>query len=136
MGKVFFYSIWIFYCNHSWITGLQGKGEGISLTPHCHFHPVHRHLDISWAITAESSPLHIASSRTGNSNREPLVSERKSLTTKLRALDIPWIFFWRFPIQNHPKPPITEKRRNKAKYLARNFVRLKFAKKTSIPKSV
>ena len=30
------------------------------LTPHCHFHPLHRHLDISWAITAEGSPLHIA----------------------------------------------------------------------------
>ena len=45
-----------------------GEGEGISLTPHYHFHPLHRHLDISRAITAESSPLHIASSRiqTGN----------------------------------------------------------------------
>ena len=41
-----------------------GKGEGISLTPLYHFHPLHRHLDISWATTAESSPLHIASSRT------------------------------------------------------------------------
>ena len=35
------------------ITGLQGKGEGISLTPHYHFHLLHRHLDISWAITGE-----------------------------------------------------------------------------------
>ena len=54
--------------NHSRITGLKGKGEDISLTPHYHFHPVHRHLDISRAITAESSPLHIGSSqiRTGN----------------------------------------------------------------------
>ena len=41
-----------------------GNGEGISLTPLYHFHPLHRHLDISWATTAESSPLHIASSRT------------------------------------------------------------------------
>ena len=41
-----------------------GEGEGISLTPHYHFHPLHRHLDISRAITAESSPLHIASSQT------------------------------------------------------------------------
>ena len=43
--------------------------EGISLTTHCHFHPLHRHLDISQAITAKSSPpLHKASSRnlTGN----------------------------------------------------------------------
>ena len=68
-GKIsFFFSIWVFFDNHSRITGLQGKGEGISLTPHYHFHQLHRHLDISGMITAESSPLHIGSSwnRTGN----------------------------------------------------------------------
>ena len=54
--------------NHSQITGLEGKGEGISLTPYYHFHPVHRHLDISRAITAESSPLHIGSSQTRTGN--------------------------------------------------------------------
>ena len=64
----FFFSIWVFFHKHSRITGLQGKGEGISLTPHYHFHPLHRHLDISRAITAESSPLHIASSRTRAGN--------------------------------------------------------------------
>ena len=66
--KRVFFSIWVFYHDHSRITGLQGKGEGISLTPNYHFHPPHRHLDISRAIAAESSPLHIASSwtRTGN----------------------------------------------------------------------
>ena len=42
--------------------------EGISITPHYHFHPLHRHLDISRAITAESSPLHIGSSRTRPGN--------------------------------------------------------------------
>ena len=47
---------------------LQGKGQGISLSPHYYFHPLHRHLDISRAITAEGSPLHIASSRTLNWN--------------------------------------------------------------------
>ena len=65
---IFFFSIWVFFHDHSRITGLQGKGEGISLTPHYHFHPLHRHLDISRAITAESSPLHIASSRTRTGN--------------------------------------------------------------------
>ena len=40
-----------------------GEGEGISLPPH-YFHTLHRHLDISRVITAESSPLHIASSST------------------------------------------------------------------------
>ena len=28
--------------------------EGISVTPHYHFHPIDRHLDISRAITAEN----------------------------------------------------------------------------------
>ena len=55
---IFFLSIWFFFYNHSWIAELLGKGEGISLTLHYHIHPLHRHLDISWAITAESSPLH------------------------------------------------------------------------------
>ena len=67
-GSFFFFSIWVFFHDHSRITGLQGKGESISLTPHYHFHPLHRHLDISRAITAESSPLHIASSRTRTGN--------------------------------------------------------------------
>ena len=44
------------------------EGEGISLTPHYHFHPLHRRLDISRAITAGSSPLHIASSRNWTRN--------------------------------------------------------------------
>ena len=60
----FFYYIWVVFHEHSRITGLQGKGEGISLTPHYHFHPLYRHLDISRAITADSSPLHLVSTRT------------------------------------------------------------------------
>ena len=64
----FFFSIRVFFHEHSRITGLQGKGEGISFTPLYHFHPLHRHLDISRAITAESSPLHKASSRTRTGN--------------------------------------------------------------------
>ena len=61
-----FFSIWIFFHEHSRITGLQGEGEGISLTSHCHFRLLHRHLDISRATTAESSPLHIAGRQTRN----------------------------------------------------------------------
>ena len=34
-----------------------GKGEGISLTPHNYFHPFHRHLDISRAITTTVKTL-------------------------------------------------------------------------------
>ena len=64
----FLFSIWVFFHNHSRITGLQGKGERISLTHHYHFHPLHRHLDICRAITVESTHIHIGSSRnrTGN----------------------------------------------------------------------
>ena len=43
------YSVRIRENDHSRITGLQGKGRGISLTPHYTFHLLHRHLDISQA---------------------------------------------------------------------------------------
>ena len=79
--KNYFFSIWVFSHDHSRITGLQGKRKGISLTPHYHFHPLHRHLDISRAITAESSPLHIASSRTRTSNRGNVLNWFKSYLT-------------------------------------------------------
>ena len=58
-----YHNIFFFFHEHSWFTGQQGKGEVISLIPLYHFHLLHRHLD-SQAITAESSPLHIATSRT------------------------------------------------------------------------
>ena len=66
--KTPFFSVWVFFHDHSRITGLQGKEEGISLTLHYHFHPLHRYLHISRAITAESSPLHIGSSQTQTGN--------------------------------------------------------------------
>ena len=44
------------------------KDKGISLTRDYHFHPHHRNLDTSRVITAESLPLHIASSRIRNGN--------------------------------------------------------------------
>ena len=40
----------------------------MSLTPHYHFHLLHRYLGISWEITAENLPLHIASSWTQTRN--------------------------------------------------------------------
>ena len=69
-----FFSIWAFFHNHSRITGLQGKREGNPLVPHYHFHSFHRHLDSSWAIAAESSPLYIGSSRTRNQDSFTKVS--------------------------------------------------------------
>ena len=59
----FFFYLGFIY-GHSPVTGQQIKGKGISLTPLYHFHPLHRHLDISRVITAESSPLNIASNLT------------------------------------------------------------------------
>ena len=53
-----------------------------------------------------------------------------------RNSSISWIFLWRFPIQNLLKPPITEKRRNKAKYLIWNSIGFKFLGKTSMPNLV
>ena len=58
----------------------MGGGGAVSLILIYHFQPLHRHLDISRVINAESSPLHIAGSRT-----QTLVYGRKSQTTKLRA---------------------------------------------------
>ena len=66
--KRFFFSSGFFFHEHSRITELQGKGEGISLSPHYQFHSLHRHLGINRANTAGSSPLHIASSRTRTGN--------------------------------------------------------------------
>ena len=63
--KTGFFSIWIFFHEYSRLIGQQWNGEAISLSSLYHFHPLHRHLDISRTITAESSPLHITSSRTG-----------------------------------------------------------------------
>ena len=59
-----FFFYWIFFDEHSRITGQQGKGKAISLIPLYHFHPLSRDLDISQVINAESSPLHIASGQT------------------------------------------------------------------------
>ena len=42
----------------------RGKGRLYLFILLYHFYPLHRHLDISRAITAESSHLHIASRRT------------------------------------------------------------------------
>ena len=69
-SKVFLniFLMWVFFHKHSRFTGQQGKGEAISLSPLYHVRSLHRHLDISRAITAGSSPLHIACSQTRTGN--------------------------------------------------------------------
>ena len=67
---IIFFSIWVFFHEHSQFTEQQRKGEAISLTPLYHFHPLHKHLDIiSLTITEESSLLYIACCRTQTGNR-------------------------------------------------------------------
>ena len=61
VNETIFFSIWVFFYKHSRVTGLQGQEEGISLTPHYHFHPLHGYLGIGREIAAEGSRLHIAS---------------------------------------------------------------------------
>ena len=68
---VFF--IWVFFHKHSRFAGQQGKDEAISLTPLYHFHLLHRHLDITGVITAESSSLHVAGSRTWTEKPDTLI---------------------------------------------------------------
>ena len=45
-----FFSIWVIFYDHSQITGLQGKREGIPLTPLYHFHPFQIHLNNSFVF--------------------------------------------------------------------------------------
>ena len=47
-----FFSIWVFFREHSRFTGQQWNGEAIS-SPLYHFHPLHRHLDINRVICRE-----------------------------------------------------------------------------------
>ena len=78
MALIFFY---LGFISRALTIRTAREGEAISLTPFYHFYPLDGHLDMSRAIAAESSPLSIEWSW------EPLVSERKSLTTKLRTLE-------------------------------------------------
>ena len=54
---IFFFYLGFLLCTFT-IQRTAAEGGGY------HFDLLHRHLDISWAITAECSPLHIASSLT------------------------------------------------------------------------
>ena len=60
---LFIYWSGFFFTNIHEYPGQQVKGETISLYHFYHFHPLQRHLDISWIIVAESWPLRIGGSR-------------------------------------------------------------------------
>ena len=61
----------------------QGKVKAISLTHLYHFHPLHRYIDISQAITAQSQQ--------SDATEEPLVSQCKQLITMLCAFIISYM---------------------------------------------
>ena len=70
-----------FFFHEFTIHRTAGEGGNYLFNSFYHFCPLCRHLNISRATTAESSPLHLAAG-------ESLVAEYKSLTTKLHALAI------------------------------------------------
>ena len=55
----FFFSLWVFFHEHSRFTGQQEKEAGIFLTPLYHFQPFHRDLNVGCTITAESSHVFV-----------------------------------------------------------------------------
>ena len=79
---IVFFSVWVFFHEHSRFTGQQRKGKAISINSLYHFQPLHRHSTLA-GYCRESTSGH---SWHPGSNREPLVSECRSLTTKLRVL--------------------------------------------------
>ena len=81
---VFFFSIRVFFHEHPRFTGQQGKGEVIYFSSSLPLPPAsqalrHKSGDYCGEHTS-------ARSWQRGSNREPLVSELKSITTELRAL--------------------------------------------------
>ena len=81
-----FFSIWVFFYEHSWSTGQQWKEETITLALLYHFDLFPRHLDIRRTITADSIGANTAESLGSELNRESLVFERTMLITEERAL--------------------------------------------------
>ena len=62
--KLLFFSVSVFFHEHSRISGKKENGEAIFNSSSYHFHPLQRYLGISRTITAESLPLHLGSDRT------------------------------------------------------------------------
>ena len=81
------------------------------------------HTSDGWSDLAKSSIIIIDSSVTDNIIKKVINVKWEGHRTKngaLRNSSINWIFLWRFPIENHSKPSITETRRTKTKYLTWN----------------
>ena len=77
------------------LTNHKTAGEGgISLTPHYHFHPLHRHLDINQAITAGRSPLRIGSSSWTRTRNLWFSLNTKLISQNEKKADEPWERHW------------------------------------------
>ena len=79
-----FFSIWVFFHIHSRFTGQQGKGGGYLFNSSLPLPPVSQTRRYQPGNCCRE--LTSAHSQQPDSNQEPLVSERKSLSTKLHAL--------------------------------------------------
>ena len=68
--RLFCFSVWVFFMNIDKSQNSRGRGRlcFYILFFIYHFHLLQRHLDISWVIATERSPLRIADSRTRNGN--------------------------------------------------------------------
>ena len=84
-----YFSVWVFFHEYSRFTGQQVKGEAISLKALYHFYPLHRHLDISRLITAESSPLHIARNWTQPGNFGGFQATHPKVESKCSRVNLP-----------------------------------------------
>ena len=93
----------------------------------CHRSDAWSHFELRVAASAQIAILQITPSE------RSLMLSKKSVGQRMEPY---WIFLWKHPIQNHPKLSITEKRRNKAKYLTWNSLRIKFVKKISMSNPV
>ena len=103
---------------------VSDKSDSSSKTNYscCHRSDAWSHFELRVAASAQITP-----------SERSLMLSKKSVGQRMEPY---WILLWKHPIQNHPKLSITEKRRNKAKYLTWNSIRLKFVKKTSMPNPV
>ena len=63
-----FFSIWLSFHKYSQFKGQQVNEDAISLNPFYHYQPLHRSLEISPVIAAESLHMRIAGIRTRTGN--------------------------------------------------------------------
>ena len=84
INAILFFSIYVFFQEHSRFTEQEGKGEVISLTPFYHLQLLYKHLHIIWVISAESA---LFTQPTPRLKPGTVSSQRKLPTTNLYMLE-------------------------------------------------